>query len=507
MSGSKYVDTNAIIQIIGDILVQPSLLNDEGKYFFSEDDFPNDFHKTVFGAAYNLHAMGATSLTSSAIEDYLSSRPKREALYTTNHGREWIEKTKDNADLTNFDYYYSRLKKMTLLRGYDKFGMNLSWLYDPDNILDIKKKQAQEDYLDSLTLEEIAQTIDDKILAIKSKYIDNASDDSFQLGSGIYDLIESLKETPEIGTPMYGPFVNTITRGARLKKFYLRSAATGKGKTRTMVADACFISCDEIFEDGEWKKNGIPQPTLLISTELELSEIQTLALAFIADVPEDKILESKLDFDENARVSKAAEVISRSPIYLEELPDFSLRDIENTIKRNIRQHGCQYIVLDYIHTSMKILEEISRRSGGVKLREDNILFLLSVKLKDICNEFGVFVLSGTQLNADYTDSKHPDQNLLRGAKAIADKTDLGEILLEPTEEDKAAIAGIIEKGGFPVPNIKMSIYKNRRGRYNNIYCWMKADYATCRFKTLFITTFDYDLLHIPDTQVIVKDGD
>ena len=32
---------------------------------------------------------------------------------------------------------------------------------------------------------------------------------------------------------------------------------------------------------------------------------------------------------------------------------------------------------------MKILEEISRRSGGVRLREDNILFLLGVKLKDI----------------------------------------------------------------------------------------------------------------------------
>ena len=49
---------------------------------------------------------------------------------------------------------------------------------------------------------------------------------------------------------------------------------------------------------------------------------------------------------------------------------------------------------------MKILEEISRRSGGIKLREDNILFLLSVKLKDICNQFGVFILSSTQLNQD-----------------------------------------------------------------------------------------------------------
>ena len=75
---------------------------------------------------------------------------------------------------------------------------------------------------------------------------------------------------------------------------------------------------------------------------------------------------------------------------------------------------------DYIHTSLKILEEITRRSGGVKLREDNILFILSTKLKDMCNQYGVFILSATQLNSSYLESEEPDQNLLRGAKSIAD---------------------------------------------------------------------------------------
>ena len=69
---------------------------------------------------------------------------------------------------------------------------------------------------------------------------------------------------------------------------------------------------------------------------------------------------------------------------------------------------------------MKILEEITRKSGGVKLREDNILFMLSNKLKDICNQYGVFILSATQLNGTYEASETPDQNLLRGAKSIAD---------------------------------------------------------------------------------------
>jgi len=47
---------------------------------------------------------------------------------------------------------------------------------------------------------------------------------------------------------------------------------------------------------------------------------------------------------------------------------------------------------------MKILEEITKRSGGVRLREDNILFMISIRLKDLCNEYGIFIMTATQLN-------------------------------------------------------------------------------------------------------------
>ena len=48
--------------------------------------------------------------------------------------------------------------------------------------------------------------------------------------------------------------------------------------------------------------------------------------------------------------------------------------------------------------------------------------MLSIRLKDICNQYGIFILSSTQLNGNYQEADTPDQNLLRGAKAIADWT-------------------------------------------------------------------------------------
>ena len=154
---------------------------------------------------------------------------------------------------------------------------------------------------------------------------------------------------------------------------------------------------------------------------------------------------------------------------------------------------------------MKILEEITRRSGGVKLREDNILFILSTKLKDICNQYGVFIESATQLNGSYVDSETPDQNLLRGAKAIADKIDYGAILLGVTQKDKEALVDILSTGTFETPAIKLSIYKNRRGRYKGIYLWCKANLGTCRIQPMFATTYDYEIVQINNLSIMVEE--
>ena len=227
-------------------------------------------------------------------------------------------------------------------------------------------------------------------------------------------------------------------------------------------------------------------------------------LAFISNVNEDHILNWQFEEGEEERIFEAKRILEEAPLYVQELPDFSLNDIENKIKREIREHDVKYIFLDYIHTSLKILEEISKRSGGVKLREDNVLFMLSIRLKDLCNKYGVFIMSATQLNADYQTSETPDQNLLRGAKSIADKIDLGLILLNVKDDDLVALEPILASNIFDKPTIKISVYKNRRGRYKGIYLWCKADLGTCRIQPMFCTTWGYEMVSIDDIRVVIE---
>jgi hypothetical protein len=132
--------------------------------------------------------------------------------------------------------------------------------------------------------------------------------------------------------------------------------------------------------------------------------------------------------------------------------------------------------------------------------------MFSSKLKDLCNRYGVFILTGTQLSADWRESKTPDQNLLRGAKSIADKIDYGSHILPVSDEDLKALSSIL--GNFPkAPNNKISIYKNRRGAYKGIYLWSYADLGTCRIKPMFATDWSYNLISIDDVRVEIASED
>ena len=503
---SKYIDISSIVQLIGNIYNNPRLLEKDDKYHFTEKDFVNEFHQIVFASLYNLYQLGAKTLSIQAVESYLSTRPKAEAIYKANKGAEYILKCSEIADINQFDYYYNKLKKMSLLRAYNDLGLNLDWLYDPDS-LDTKELQQQSDKLDNMSLEEISDLINNKIDAIKMEYVQNVSDGGSQIGDGIDELLEELKSTPAVGYPLYGKFMNTVTRGARLGKFYLRSAATGVGKTRTMIADACYIGCGQMYDlnTNKWISIGAPQNTLFIATEQDLSECQTMCIAFLAGVDEEHILKAEYYTGEWERVQKASMLLKQSKIYFECLPDFTLTMIENIIKKHIRENQVQYVFFDYIHSSASILMEVGGAHGVKNLREDNVLFLLSSKLKDIAVQYGVFMMSSTQLNGDFKTSDTPDQSLLRGSKAIADRVDAGMIMLDVTSDDIEKIKPFCDKNNVPIPNVKMSVYKIRQGRWKSVYLWMNAQKEYCRYNPVFVTDWRYGYIEMEDLKIKVQE--
>ena len=131
--------------------------------------------------------------------------------------------------------------------------------------------------------------------------------------------------------------------------------------------------------------------------------------------------------------------------------------------------------------------------------------MISILLKDLCNQYGIFIMSATQLNGDYRTAAVYDQNLLRGAKSIADKIDMGALMLETVPEDIESLKPILSQGQFETPEIKMSIYKNRRNKYKGILLWCKADRGTCKIIPMFATNYNYEMIPIDDVRITVEE--
>ena len=86
---------------------------------------------------------------------------------------------------------------------------------------------------------------------------------------------------------------------------------------------------------------------------------------------------------------------------------------------------------------------------------------------------------------------------------VARKIDCGMIMLQTSQDDKESLKNIVNSMGIEMPDIKMSVYKNRRARYKDILLWCKSERGTCRINPLFVTNYNYELIDIEDLKITV----
>lgn len=496
-------DKMATIQVLGCLIKNPMLIVDD-RYRMCVEDFPERFHQILYGAIDNMAKSGVQDLNSISIDDYLSKYPRQYRVFCENKGMEYVENAVEMAQLENFDYYYLTFRKFGLLSQFEKRGFDTTPIYD-STIIDVDQLTEMRRKFDECSIEDIFNYFEVGISELKEVY-DNSSDVvGIQAAKGMSELKEQYKKAPEMGMPMGSAKLTTIARGRRLKKLYLKSSVQGGGKSRVSVGDAAHISIPLYYDINakQWINTSYNMPTLIITTELEIDEVQTMIMAYVSGVPEDHILDGRYDPGEEDRVDKAIETISQSPFYIEQVPNFNIEDIENTIKKYKLKHQIGYVFFDYIFTSMKILAEVANRTRGIKLREDNVLLMFADRMKTLANTLNIHIDTSTQVNGEWRNAKEMDQNLIRGSKALADKIDFGTIILPVSEADKLGIEQIVAKnqGFLPEPNLVYHVYKNRRGKLNHIRVFVYFDYSTCRTTDLFVTDNKYNLIDVDSTLV------
>ncbi|MCA1027027.1 hypothetical protein LCM23_13075 [Cytobacillus kochii] len=503
------IDKRSIMQVLGNVMKKPSLLEEE-RYRLTKEDFyvegESSFYMIIFAAINNLKEQGIDEIDLLMVDSFLSSYEIQYKTFNDNDGIEYLHTALENAHIRNFDYSFTRLKKFSLLREYERQGFDIKGVYDDSVINPVEKEKMVEEF-DRITIEEIIEIFERKQLDIRNMFLTDNSKKTQHAAKGAKALVESYKAEPDFGVSLIGNLQNTIFRGAKLKTVTLRSAPQNTGKTRLALAEATDLAVDEIYDLklGKWIERNNLEDVLYISTEMDADLLQPTILAYISGVPESSIKDGICTDEEYERVDKAIEVLGRSNLWIEYIPNFNTQLIETVIKTHIVENKTQYIFFDYIHISVQILEEMANMSKGMSMREDMVLYMFMFRLVEIAERYNVFISTSSQLNGEWKNVRDGDQNLLRGAKSLADKIQKAMIAFEVTQKDLESIEPILRNGFYKTPNIVYHVYKNRMTKYKPVKIWLHVDYDTMRIDECFVTKNDCTLIEdIEPTEIKSK---
>lgn len=502
-------DKKAIAHVFAGLLADPSKLSIAQKYQLKIDDFPETFHKIVYGAMFNLYNGGLKKLNPIEIDGYLSKYPKQYSIYNDNEGLEYLEMIEDLGEPSNFDYHYERVKKYSFLRTCNKSGIDISEFYH-DNDLDLDEEERKNEYFNELTLEEMVKTVETRFLQLREDYLFNEASKGSHMADNLKQILKDKQASPTYGYNMTSGYLNTITRGSRKRKLYLTSGNTGSGKTRTNLANVLNACVPEVYDEvtSTWIKTGATGRGLFVSTELEEDEIKIPAICFIANVENDKVEDSDLTFEEIARLERATEILAKTPVWFEEMNDFDDIDLEFVIEKHVVKNSITIVGFDYIHTTLKIFDTMAKR-GAKGMQEHQILRIFVTKMKALCNKYDVHISTGTQLNNNFKEEGNFDQSSLAGAKAIADKVDYGALQIPLTKKDMEIVdelkgSGVIQFGKTPTHTI--NIYKNRGNKWKMVRVWVHIDLGTLRTYDCFVTDYHDKLItNINPKKIIYKE--
>lgn len=518
-----YSESDAIF-VLGTLFNKPSLLDDDN-YCLDKDDFsPKPFHRIMFVVINELAKRGVKEITYIEVNEFLQHYEEQYEI-AKDHGLEdFVVTMKEYAHVDNFEYYYSNIRKFSLLRTLKKEGFDITQFYDES-----KPENTERTKLNSFTLEDIINNVEVRLANVRQAYDRNITLKERKAGVDSELILERFKEQPVFGLNFVCPYLTTIWHGIQKKQFYMRSGATSSGKTRSAIADLTNLCVDELYnlETKGWEHNpNGGHSVLYIGTEMELEEeVEPLIWAYISGVDSSKITLYNLTKEEEERVEYAIKVLKRSKFYIVDMPEFNIKRIENIIKKYKSLSNIDYVVFDYMVLNSELVREfVSNRGGsGAGVREDMVLLAFSTFFKECAKKYDVGIISSSQVNADIIDYMKRDYQVLRGGKAMADKVTGGSISMPITKKELDLVEPIVNElnnknfGKFgvnkigsdqlPITHVE-TVYKSRFGEFpKEVKIFSNYNLGNMRKIPLFTTTKNFEPINIPETYVQVVEGE
>ena len=475
----------------------PQFLSETDKYNLDLNDFYYKFDKYIFAAIENLYRGGANKIQPIDVENYLQTNAAAAVSFKEHNGIEYLQDAEYLSEEQNFEFYYNRLKKINLLTKLQNQGFDISEFYIEDltkpAALDVNKE------FEKLTIDDILFSLKTKVLKLENEFTQNEVTRTESAFTGIEDIIESANERLDIGVPVQGDILNSVISGARLGTLIIRSAASGVGKTRQAVGDACLIAYPFRYEPlyDKWVQTGSGRKVMFIATEQTIPEIQKMILAYLTCFNESKFRYGNFTKKEQRIIRQALWIMEqyKDNFFIVQMPAPRIDLVKNLVREQVLLHGIEYVFFDYVFICPSLLGEFK----GISLRNDEILLMFSTALKELAVELNICMFTSTQVNANADTNKEIlNESVIAGSRAIINKADIGMVVMRPTKQEIDFFAS----AGEPIPTIVTDIYKVRSGEWNQVKIWSIVDLGTLRKTDLYMTNSRMEMIDRPPEYVI-----
>ncbi|RSK47209.1 replicative DNA helicase [Hymenobacter rigui] len=237
------------------------------------------------------------------------------------------------------------------------------------------------------------------------------------MGKAIKELEEKKDQKDGLtGVPSGFSALDRVTSGWQPSDLVIIAARPGMGKTAFVVSAMRNAAV-------EFKK-----PVAIFSLEMSSLQLVNRLISAEAELDSEKIKKGNLADYEWAQLNHKISALSSAPIYIDDTPGLSIRELRTKCRRLKAHHDIQMIIIDYLQL---MTGNTDGKGGGNREQE---IASISRALKGIAKELNVPVLALSQLSRSVETrggDKKPQLSDLRESGSIEQDADMVVFLYRP----------------------------------------------------------------------------
>lgn len=397
--------------LLASILTWPKIFS-EIIDIVAADDFYRLRHKAIFTAILELQDTGETP-DIITLSDYFSTSGTLDSVGGMKYLSELFE---SNATSANATRYAKIIRERSVLRQLGECGSEMiESCFTPD-----------------VSIESVLDSAEKSIFALSQKRDTRDYYDMKEIVSHAFTFIENLYEKKDqiTGVPSGFQDVDNILTGFQKSDLVILAARPSMGKT---------AFCLNVIANAAIRHKA---PVLFFSLEMSRIQLAIRLLCSEARVEGNKIRRGFISEEDWPHLTRAASELAEAPIYIDDTPGITIREMRSKSRRLAMEHGLSMIVVDYLQ-----LMDGGAGAGGRSSRNEEISGI-SRGLKALARELSVPVIALSQLsrNVESRPDKRPMLSDLRDSGAIEQDADVVMFLYrdEYYNKEKSESKGIAE---------------------------------------------------------------